>query len=161
MFTGAAGKYYLDAIDIWVAFKMFVSNGSDDLLRYPKKKDSITHDWMDSNGIDVDLSRIFFEPRTVNLEIKAVASSEEEFWRSYTQFIAQWAKPWAHRLEIAEFSRSFFVYYKDCTNVERLTRIKRTNLIGWQFTLIVEEPEPVIDNTDTYILAEEGLFLIT
>lgn len=154
-----AGKYLIDSIDFWVAYNMFVSDGVDNFLRYAKRKDSITHDWMDSNGIDVDLSRVFFQSREIPLEICFIAK-KEDFLPKYTLFIAQWAKPWTHRLEITSLGQSFFVYYKECTAFTKYTKIEN-DLVMCKFTITVVEPEPNIDTSHTYIIDDIGRYIIT
>jgi hypothetical protein len=159
-----SGYYFIDGKDIWTAYNIFVESGSDDFLQYPAKKESITHDWMDSNGIDVDLSRVFLEPREITLRCAIIVTSSDQFWQKYTGFIADLTQPGTRRIEVAEFgSRSFNVHYKSCNDFTRLTRVKEgtTTKIACKFTLVLVEPVPVLDNGNIFIVDEDGRFLVT
>jgi hypothetical protein len=157
-------KYFIDGIDLWIAFGMIVEGGSDDLLKFPERKDSISHDWQDANGIDIDLSRVFFKARDFSLRMSIIAASPADFWEKYNYFLAQMAQPGVRRLTIGEFDRSFYVYYRKCSAFTRFTKLKNEagqKLIGCKFTVDFTEKEPTLNNLDTYIIDEAGRFIIT
>lgn len=56
-------SYFLDGYSLFQYFGVGVQSGSSDLLKFPDRKDSTTHDWQDENGIDIDLSRVFMASR--------------------------------------------------------------------------------------------------
>lgn len=156
-----SGHYFIDGIDLW-NFKIFVASGSEDFLRYPAKKDSITHDWPDQNGIDVDLFKNFLKEREITLQCAIVTTTEAEFWDNYYGFLKLMTKPGRRRIEITEFSnQQFFVYYKDCAVFERFTRIKQTNLVACKFSLLLVENEPSVQNGKVFLIDEQGRFIVT
>jgi hypothetical protein len=159
----AEGKYYIDGIDLWKAFGIFLESGTDDFLKFPAKKDGISHDWEDANGVDYDLSRVFFKDRTISLNAAIVADSKDAFWQQYNSFLAQIAQPGTHRLTIDELDNSFYIFYKECTSFTRFTRIKTPtgDKVGCKFIINVVEPAPAINNEDVYIVDDEGRYLIT
>lgn len=156
-------RYYLDGMDMWTVFGIIVQSGSDDFLKYPAKKDSITHDWSDADGLDVDTSRVFFKERDVTLKFFMMVPDEITFWKNYQAFIAQWRKPGTHRIQLAEFGlRSFFVIYKDTTAAKRYTRIKETQgRIVASFSIRMTETEPNVSLQDVFIVDEDGRFIVT
>lgn len=159
-----SGFYYIDGKDLWTAYNVFVESGSDDFLQYPGKKESITHDWMDSNGVDVDLSRYFLEPRDITLRCAIIVDTPDQFWQKYTGFIADLTQPGTRRIEVAEFgSRSFNVHYKQCSDFTRFTRLKdeETIKVACKFTMVLVEPVPQLDNGNVFIVDEDGRFLVT
>jgi len=157
------GKFFIDGIDMWSAFGMVVESGYDTFLKFPQRKEPLTHDWQDSNGIDADLSRVFFKERTHNLNMAIVALDEADFWKKYNQFLAQVAQPGTRRFMVTELAQSFKVYYKDCTSFTKFTRIKveDSQKVACKFVLQVIEPEPTIDNTNLFLADEEGRLIIT
>lgn len=157
----ATGRHFLDGMDLWTTFGMLVESGSDDFLKYPDRKDSITHDWQDSNGLDVDLSRPLFKDRDITLKMAIIVSSEEEFWTKRNAFLAQWAQPGTHRLTVGEFQQTFYVYYKSCASFSRFTRILDATKIACKFTLVVSEPAPTFDNNDVFLVDEDGRFIVS
>lgn len=159
---GPYNRYFIDGIDFWGNFHVVVEKGSDGFLRYPPKKDSITRDWSDSNGLEVDVSRIFTGPRDVTLECGIIADDEADFWEKYNAFIAQWVLPGLHRIEVAEFGgRSFYCFYKECNSFSRVTPIKGTGKVGCKFSITMTEPNPSLDASNVHIVDEDGRFLIT
>lgn len=159
-----SGYYYIDGKDLWTAYSVFVESGSDDFLKYPAKKESITHDWMDSNGIDVDLSRPFLDARTIALRMAIVVTTTTEFWQKYQGFLKDLMQPGTRRFSIGEFGpRSFNLHYKECNSFDRFTRVKdgTTDKIAMKFTMVFVEPTPDINNGDVFIWDEDGRLLIT
>ena len=164
-----SGYAWIDGIDLWTAFGLFIEKGSADFLRHPPKKDSITHDWMDSHGIDVDLSRYFFKERQGALNMGMIADSEEQFWEKHQSFIATLTQPGTRRLTLkAHGERSYFVFYKECNNWTQVKPLKGVdeqifgpNKVGAKFSLVVIEPNPQIDASLVYLVDEEGRFIVT
>ncbi|MEX6691267.1 hypothetical protein QTN47_27405 [Danxiaibacter flavus] len=157
-------KIYLDGIDIQTVFGISIESGTDDFLKYPAKKDSITHDWQDANGLDVDLTKMFFNARNISLRCNVIVDNEEQFWQNYQSFLAQLAKPGYRRIQVSQFGeKSFYCYYKECTSFTRFTRIKDNGLsrIGCKFTLNLVEGEPNIDYNNVFIVDEQGRFLVS
>ena len=160
--AGPAGQYYLNGKDLWVKFGVAIKkDGTQDFLKFPEAKDSIEHDWLDSNGIDKDLSRIFYKSKEIVIQCYLAAVGETDWWTKYNAFFAELTLPGLKRFEISEFSRSFYVYYKECSALTRFTRIKDTNKVFVEFTITVVEQEPKFDNTNIYIVDEDGRFLVT
>ncbi len=160
-----SGYYFIDGIDLWTTFGLVVEEGSADMLQYAPKKESIKHDWMDSNGVEVDLSRIFFGPREIILKCAILCESEEEFWEKHDDFISHLIQPGKRRLSIkAHGERSYYVYYKECNNytqVKALQGIDTPKKVAARFSLVLEEPEPQVDASHTFLITEEGHFIIT
>lgn len=155
-------RFFIDGMDFWGIFSVVVEGGSSDFLNYPAKKDSITRDWSDANGLEVDLSQVFTTEREISLQCGIIADDEAAFWEKYNAFIGQWIKPGLHRIQVAEFGlRSFYCHYKSCSNFTRVTRIQGTEKVGCKFTLNLVETEPKLDNSDVFIVDEDGRFLIT
>jgi len=157
----ATGRHFLDGMDLWTSFGIFVESGSDDFLKFPDRKDSISHDWQDSNGLDVDLSRVYFKDRDITLKMAIIVGSEEEFWTKRKAFLAQWAQPGTRRLTVGEFQQTFYVYYKSCGSFSRFTRIMNATKIMCKFSIIVTEPEPTFDNNDVFLVDEDGRFIVS
>lgn len=160
-----SGRYYIDGMDLWTVFSIIVEDGSSGFLQYAPKKESITHDWQDSHGLDVDLSQYFFEARDIPLRCAILADGEEDFWTKYQAFIQLLMQPGTRRITVGEFGeRSFNVFYRECNGWDRFTRIK-DKLVGervaCKFTIIFTENEPAVNNDHVFIIDEDGRFLIT
>lgn len=160
------GEYFIDGKDLWTIFGIFVKSGSDDFIKFPARKPTTTHDWGDSNGIDVDLSRVFFEENKISLQCIMVADNKEDFWIQRNAFLAEWAKPGTRDLQITKLSRTFKVFYKDCTNLDtfRTIRVNGESKVACEFTLNLIEQEPQLGengNLQVFIVDEAGRFFVT
>lgn len=157
------GQYFIDGIDLFLVYGVFAEDrqGSDALLQLPKRKEAISHDWGDENGIDTDLSRVFFESRDTTFNFVIAAANEADFWTKYNGFIGLMAQPGLRRMEITEFGRSFYLFYKECTDFKRKTRIKEVNKIAAKFSVTFTEQNPQMDASNVYLVDEADHFLIT
>ena len=159
-----AGQYYMDGKDLFLVYGVIVEKGMDDLLKIPDRKDSIEHDWKDENGLDVDLSRVFFEAREVSLQCAILADTDADFFNKYTGFIAMLAQPDLRRLEVSSLSRSFYVFYKSCTSWVRETKVRgrgEGEKIGFKFTITFIEKNPTIDSSNVFMITDDNMFMIT
>ena len=159
-----AGQYFIDGKDLYLVFGIVIEKGIDDLLKLPTRKDSISHDWLDENGVDVDLSRVYFEPRDISLQCYIVAESEADFMTKYKSFQATLAQPEQRRLEVSSLSSSYYLYYKECPSFTRISKIDdtiRPGKIACSLTLTFVEKSPVIDSGNVYMVTESNLFMIT
>lgn len=159
-----AGTYYMDGMDIFSMFGIFVEDGSDGFLRFPPSKEKYTHNWLDQHGIDTDLTRVFVGEKEITLNMCIVASSADQFFANKDAFLAHLLKPGYRRFQVTEFGSKgeFYVYYKECPDFTRYTRIQDTNLIGCKFKLVLVEAEPeVVKLSGIYLADNEGRLLST
>jgi hypothetical protein len=160
-----AGKYFIDGKDFWTVFNVVVESGSDGFLQYPSKKVSITRDWADANGLDVDTSQVFFNAREISLKCAIITDDPENFWINHKAFIAQWALPGLHRIQLSEFGlRSYYCIFSDSPSFERYTSVREGEASPWvvacKFTINITELEPDISAKDVFIVDHDGKFLI-
>lgn len=159
------GQYFIDGIDLFQAYSLFIEGGTDGFLQYAPKKDSITHDWADSDGEDVDLSRIFLSGRDISLQCAIYvdsATAQDDFMNLYEMLLNQLKLPGKRRFTATRLGdRSYYVYYKSCQNFKMYTPLLGTTKVACKFTLNLREPEPVIKNKHVYIVTEDGKFLIS
>lgn len=159
-----SGKWFIDGIDLFDIFKVFVERGGADFLKFPPKKSSIEHDWQDANGRDVDLSRIFFDQREGVLHLGIIATDTEDFFEKQRSFIALFAQPGLRRFTLAAHGqRSYFIYYKECSSYNTIKGLtgEDTGLFAYRFTVNVVEPEPQIDPQDVFWVTGDGRYVIT
>lgn len=132
------GKHSFDGIDLFTGYKTFIRSGSDGFLESPVKE-RYKRDWGDENGIEVDLKhRALLQSKTVALDCFMMASSASDFFRNYKLLENHLAEPGLRRFYVAEFERSFYVYFDGITGVQKFSSIAR----GCAFTINLVEPVP-------------------
>lgn len=162
--TDLSGNWYIDGVDLFTVFNLFIEDGSADFLKFPPKKQSIEHDWQDANGRDVDLSRVFFDQREGVLNMAIIATDKEDFFTKQQLFISQMMQPGLRRLTLSSHGeRSYYIYYQECNNYRPVKPLKGpdTGLYAYRFSMVVVEPEPQIDASHQFLVDEEGHFIIT
>lgn len=162
--TDLSGYWFIDGIDIFQTFSCWIEEGSADFLKYPPKKASIEHDWQDANGRDVDLSRIFFDQREGVLNMAIWATSQEAFFEKHKQLISHFIQPGLRRLSLKSHGeRSYYIYYRECNNYKSVLPLTGadTGKFVYRFSIVVVEPEPTVDASHTFLIDEEGHFIIT
>lgn len=160
-----SGRWYIDGIDLYTTFSMVMEEGSADFLKHPPKKQSIEHDWQDSHGIDVDLSRMFFQKREGVLRMCIIATSEADFWLKNDAFISLLMQPGLRRLEmLSHNNRSYFIYYQEVNNYSQLAPVTGAGgnyQIVHRFSLVVVEPSPTLYPNNVFLVTEDGKFIIS
>lgn len=164
--TGPSGWWYLDGIDLWTAFAIAIKEGTALFLQTPERKESISHDWPDQNGLDIDTSKIFFKERTITLQCWLLAQTETEYWQKKNAFLSQIKKPGQRRLSFTSHQgRSYFVVYQSTSGYRQIKgrTLKNIpdNMVVHEFNLTVLEPSPQLESGDTFIVDEDGRFIIT
>lgn len=136
--------YKIDGVD-FTTYNVYVSS-SDGLLSRPKPKKNISVDWPDYNGTVVDLSKILYEPREIELQCFIKADSQPEFVAKCNTFLALFDKTGTRRLEVFIDNETtpkpllFEVYSTDSIDVSK--KWSATTMVG-TFTLKLSEPEPI------------------
>jgi hypothetical protein len=101
------GIVTLDTINL-ATFGAFILKGGDfDLFSFPERKNPPINDWFESDGLDCDLSEVFFEAKTVKIKYYLTAANTTEFNQHLNAFETLHKQPGYRQLYIADFNRTF------------------------------------------------------
>lgn len=137
-----SGKYAMDTLDLWDNYGVFLESGTEEFLRMPERKESITNNWPDRIGIDMDLTSPVFKERDITIRCALIANNESDWWSKYNAFRTALMAPGKRLFYIAELSRSYQVVFIKSTGFTKFTRIKTMGTVAAKFTLQLLEPEP-------------------
>ncbi|MGY3054386.1 hypothetical protein ACVWYG_002593 [Pedobacter sp. UYEF25] len=132
-----------------------------DFLKMPELKPPYTNDWPDENGIEVDLTAPIFKHKQVSISFAMVADSETEYWANYRALFNLLAKPGLRRIYVADYQRSFFLYYTGTQTAEAITNIAGKTSIGVKYVLQFTEPVPSMMVPYAFLTKKEGGYLLT
>jgi len=154
------GKYILNGNDLYGVFGVVVEGGSESFLALPGRKEPLSHDFRDRDGIDIDLWAPRFRAREFVLKCALEAPGRDAFWARYNGLFAELAGSGAHALEIADLGRTFRVYYREQRGAKKLTPLDGQG--AWlRFDLVLGEANWE-DNIDlTVLIDHQGRFLTT
>lgn len=124
-------------------FNLIIQTGTEQLLEYPERKETLTTDWAEENGQDYDLSLVKFKDQEVTLSCAIMANDDTAFWTAYNAFFAELTKPGFQNLYIWDHSKTYQVFYKKTGSFKKtLKRLKNVDrvFVKFQLTLQVKTP---------------------
>jgi len=139
--------------------------GTDAFIQFPDKKDSLSHNFPERNGIDKDLTNPKFNARKFKLMCVLTAkgadeaATKAEFWRLWDGMFTELSGSGVHELFLDAWLRSFQVEYLSQANVKRET-LEPTQIVV-SFELNFGELDPfsniqkvyLVDHNDRYLIA--------
>jgi hypothetical protein len=132
---------------------------SDGELSLPKIKRT-SHNWNDANGLDVDLSSSYVEPRGISIELTMICSDANDYIAKINSLFAQLQQSGLHVLKFDYIARPYFVYLDDTITPKRLTPYG-SNQLAATITLKFIEPYPVGRYFVTNIVADAVVLSMT
>jgi hypothetical protein len=145
------GACIIDGIDI-ADFGMYITKGGDyDFISFPERKEPLLNNWYEHNGVDADLSEIFFKEKQVKVSFYITADTG-------TQFVARWARfrslitaPGYRQVYIREFDRTFRLRYLSCPEFEHHGGMHKTGQKWSLFSITFSQDDPLMLFTDSTI----------
>src|ERR1035437_8452547 len=130
------GEVIIDTIDIWTTYGAFMLKGSyDSFMKPAKRKVSLSNNWPEQNGLDIDLTDPKYEAKEVEPSFILSASSETEWWTRYNAFFALLKLAGERSFYVRELNKTFLIYYIETPTYVQLTKIKSVNQVVAQFTI--------------------------
>lgn len=164
----ALGLYAMDGEDLYGSYGFIVKKeegkGKDPFLKFwDSKPIAGQKDWADQDGIEVDLSRRFFQAKEILLSGTMVASGEDDFWEKHEAFYAALSAPGIRRMYVGQLKRSFYIFYDSCTDFGTLTPIiaEDGQKVACKYTLKFIEPSPSFFKKFAFLTDKDGNYLVT
>jgi hypothetical protein len=108
------GSCIIDGKDI-ADYGMFILRGGDhDLLPFPERIEPRQNDWHEEDGVDADLSEIYFKEKNVTIRFYIAADNAVEFESNLDRFYWIISAPKPRMIYIREFDRTFTLRYTSC-----------------------------------------------
>ena len=136
-----ANKLYIDGLDLYSTYGigLTISHGE---LDYPKRKKSISYNWKDEHGDDVDVSHHYYESRVITLDLFIYATSSATLLTNLKAFFTAMRAAGLRKLKFKSMPKVYMVYMDDDIKFERKGSLSSSN-IALKFTLKLVEPNPV------------------
>lgn len=156
----AHGRYILNTADLYTIFGVVVENGSSSFLAFPSRKDSVSHDFSDTNGIDIDLQDPRFKAREFVINCALHATSKEDFWTKYNGLFTELSDSGIHTLYVKDLDKEFKLFYKEQRNIRKLTPISGRPEVWIRFDLVFGEANWTENMDQVFLVDHEGRYLI-
>lgn len=100
------GHWYIDDIDIYAKYGIGILEGVvDNLLVFPSFKETDVDDWTEEDGIDIDLSEVYLNNKTVDISF-AILTSDNTRVDNFLSFITH---PGYRTFKIASLGRNWIL----------------------------------------------------
>ena len=110
------GECIIDGTDIATLGMFIERGGSNDLLAFPERRRPDQNNWAEEDGLDVDLTDIFFDAKKVVINYVMLADDYPIFQQRIKAFEALHTLPGERQIFIREFATTFilrFVAFQD------------------------------------------------
>jgi hypothetical protein len=150
--------YRFNSEDVFITCGLAIGSGSDTFLQLRKRKEPFSNNWAEQNGREYDLTESpKFEDRVFRLVGQIMADSEADFWTKWTNLQSIISTPGVIAVEVVELGLTFNCFFREMTNVHRLTRIKSGGQIRVQVEIILQEVQNQIDSDEPFTNAQYTL----
>lgn len=157
----ALGAYILNGKDLFGVFGTTVQKGSGSFIAFPERKGSLQHNWNDEDGLDIDLVSPKFEARDFRLQCTLISNDRSDFWTKYNGLFTELSTMGTHSLYISDLDKTYAIFYKNQSNLKKLTRLEGDMKIGVSFDLIFGETDPMDNIEAVYLVDDQDRYLIT
>ena len=103
----AVGSCIIDGIDLARLGIFIERGGSDDFISFPERRTPAQNDWAEHDGLEVDLSDLVFEAKTVKVNYVLVATDETTFKNRLNAFENLHFSPGYRQIYVREFDKTF------------------------------------------------------
>lgn len=136
----AENQWYLDGKDLFPEYGVVISEGADDLLQPPVRKEPYSNDWAEHNGKEYDLSETpKFQDRAFTLKGYIIATGESDFWAKFNALKSALNTAGTKLLHCVEINTSVHVFLTKINNLKRYTRLKNSTKIAVEFEMCFQE----------------------
>lgn len=113
------GSCIIDGIDLATYGTFIERGGSDDFLPFPDRREPDQNDWAEHDGLEVDLTDCYFDPKKVRVNYVIVANDAMLFKQYLNSIATLHQEPGLRSVFVREFNRTFemrFVGFPDYTH---------------------------------------------
>lgn len=169
------GSTIINNLDISELGMFMTLNGGDSLLLFPERKQPKSNNWYEHNGLDVDLSDVYFNDRSLPIEFYIYSDNARDYERNLSEFYRLITKGYII-LYSREFSHSFRLRYLSCSDYVHTGGLYKDGDKGGKMKMQFSMDDPLQLFTDptvlqprklgsllasetAYVLTDSGLFI--
>lgn len=108
------GSCIIDGFDIDDLGGFILRGGDYDFLSFPERRDPLSENWFEYDGVDVDLSEIFFKEKSLTVKFHIKGETSDEFIYRLNNFYKRVSAPGYRILYSREFDRTFRLRFVSC-----------------------------------------------
>jgi hypothetical protein len=132
---------FIDGLDCWTTYGVGLTS-YDGALDLPKRKRSISKNWPDEHGEDVDASWNYYETREIKLDLFIQAASEALFHTQLNSFFTAIRGTNLRQVRFNHIPKVFMSYCDGGIAIQRKTKFSASKIVA-TFQLSFIEPQPI------------------
>lgn len=144
-----AGSCIINGVDI-ADLGMFILRGGDyDLIAFPERKEPKSNDWFEMDGLDADLSEIYFNAKKVTIKFYLNAYTTSDFLDNLNTFKSLITASGTKSIYIREFNKTFTLRYVSCPQFTFRGGLIKMNSKSAEIDVQFSDDEPlsIFDNS--------------
>lgn len=107
------GSTIINGLDLSELGMFMIQNGGDNLLLFPERKQPKSNNWYEYDGLDVDLSEIYFNDRALAIQFYIYSDNARDYEFNLNEFYKLTSNDYI-TLYSREFNKSFKLRYIAC-----------------------------------------------
>ncbi|SMO48074.1 hypothetical protein [Solitalea koreensis] len=132
------GNYFLNGNDVGSAYGLIIQDTSGFLIM-PERKESLSHNWPEQNGIEYDLSAPMFNDAEVTLQCVIAATSDTQYWTRRNALLAQLQLPSWQNFQVVDHGKTYQVFYLKSSNWKKESQtLKGVSVVVVSFELTLK-----------------------
>lgn len=151
--------YILNGVDLEATFGVVIKNVVNALMALPDRKPSLSHDFPDENGLDVDLSNPTFVARDFTFNCVLTADTVENLKNQYFAFFTLLKQQGSYQLYNDFLDMTIDIYYQKQANLSGIQAITN-NGYAVTFDLNFSETDSDLNIPIIYLVDEQNRFLV-
>lgn len=129
----------LNTKNLFTEFGLVIQTGTAELLAFPERKESLSNDWREENGVEYDLELPKFKDKEVTIQCAIMADSDSDFWVYYDLLFEELTLAGWQDLFIYDHSQTYKVFYKKCGAPKKSTkRLKNVDKVFVKFPITLQ-----------------------
>lgn len=143
------GSCIIDRQDIG-AWGMFILRGGDyDFLSFPERKTPDLNNWHEVDGVDADLSEVFFKEKQVTVRFYISGDNGESYFNNLSSFYELISVPGSRQLYSREFQKTFTLRFLSCEDYMHIGGMYKSGKKRGELEVAFSMDDPLLLFPDT------------
>lgn len=152
-------KNIVNGITLEDTFNTVVPNSVKLFMALPDRKTSVSNDWEDENGLDIDLTNPTFEARTFQFQCVTRGATMEELKANYFALFTLLKISGQYTWYNDFVNMTIYVYFQKQTSMDNVYKDGNGGL-AINHTLQFGETDPTLNLPNVYLVDDQNRFLV-
>lgn len=155
-------QFILNGQDLETTYGVIITNGVNAMMALPDRKASVSHDFPEQDGLDIDLTQPRFSARAFVFNCVLHAISIQDLQNKYFALFTMLRGAGSYQLFNSFLNLTINIYYTKQSNIGNIYKSVKNGVEGYaiKFDLNFNETNPDDNIPNIYLTNQDGQFLI-